>query len=499
MDKQYLITSIHPRMLREFLHQHKAAGRRIWGSFQDRPESLKQPLVIGRIIQLMDTDPDFYDGVCELWRTSNDELMSAIVGSPAAKLRLQLADLATRFGRPAVHCALELDGRKAVRGFAKQVQQLETPGDGGEPQPEVLTPSDDNSAGNRGRDKEAAKRDRARIHELSKQVEQLRGALSRSGKSKGKAEQESTELRDQVEKLKKRLHNAARLAERYQDAFSKLRTECRELRKQQRRTGNAGTGAEHLLSVQQVGQNAISERDWPVVNRLCAELIESASATESLVARLLRDLAKAQISKEPPPRAAKRALAWRSDGTHHERTPEQVIASLKRNDEELVNQLRSAHETISEGERERWRQWLREVDATVDWYGLIKGRGKGPIIVDGSNIARHDPGNTNHGKLAQLLTARRTLYACGYFPVLIYVDASLARCIDQPNELTALCDRGEVEMALAGKEADEWIILEARERGCAVITNDRMLDRDPDDEVVKCGFEFHGKEFVLKA
>ena len=500
MNEQYLIRSIPPRLLWEFIHENEPVSRLIFAGFQDRPESLKQAIVLERLDRLTETDEEFRQALPEVWRLAHQELVTSVALSTPKELRLALQDMAQHFGREALGCALEFDSRKTVRALAKRLQQLEgiPEIEPPEPEPQAAVPESPAVVAEKREKQEAEKRER--IRELNKEVEQLRGELARAEKAKDKADQELAQLREKQHKTEEKLHSAQRQAERFQKSLADASAALKSLERQQRRAVTGAGPAGALADAEQAVLAAIAARDWQVAQRGCAELLESAAGIQQLVGRLLRALAAAQSAKapEPLPLPAQPMLVWSSNGVRCQRTPQQAVAAIKTNDEELIGQLRVAIKTISAKDRERWRQWLREVDNRVDWFALLSSTGEGPAIVDGSNVAHHRAGEGGRAKLANLMGARRALYGMGYFPLLLYVDAALVHQIDDPLKLRELCDRGELEMVPAGLCGDEWIVAEARKRECPVITNDRMEEWDPGCEIPKLRFELSGDHLTLR-
>lgn len=102
-----------------------------------------------------------------------------------------------------------------------------------------------------------------------------------------------------------------------------------------------------------------------------------------------------------------------------------------------------------------------------------------PIIVDASNVARHEPDPlalTKRPRVENLLRMRDFLLARGFFPVLLIADANLRFHVDDRAAYEDLVARGTVRETLAGTSADEVLIREARERACTLVTNDRLQE-----------------------
>lgn len=132
----------------------------------------------------------------------------------------------------------------------------------------------------------------------------------------------------------------------------------------------------------------------------------------------------------------------------------------------------------------------RSVAANVESHdrscaGVISGRTR-PVVVDGSNVAWHE--SLEKARLRNILNMRKELRSEGYFPIYIYVDASLPYQIDQQAELHKLVDSGQLIMVDKQTDADEAVLARARTLACPIVSNDRMADWDPEGEIFKMRF-----------
>jgi hypothetical protein len=119
------------------------------------------------------------------------------------------------------------------------------------------------------------------------------------------------------------------------------------------------------------------------------------------------------------------------------------------------------------------------------------------VLVDASNVARYEAGGRGKGRLSHLLLLRDELRRRDCFPIVLLADASLPYHIDEPDELTAMARRGELEIVPPGTEADEHLAREARRSGAYVVTNDRNfhLKVAPDFEPPR--IPFHIRDGVV--
>ena len=171
-------------------------------------------------------------------------------------------------------------------------------------------------------------------------------------------------------------------------------------------------------------------------------------------------------------------------------TARQIIEAVDRGTP-LVDIVRQALAALSVSDAEvSQRIWnALEQAASEDLVRLIPLRRepRGPIVVDGSNVAWFDQESLVHGKprLKHLRAIRRALWARGFFPVVLYTDANLPYFVDEAPALRAMRDRREVTLVDAGTVADEVLLRMAKHLGAPLVTNDKMEDWDPDGEVRK--------------
>ena len=117
----------------------------------------------------------------------------------------------------------------------------------------------------------------------------------------------------------------------------------------------------------------------------------------------------------------------------------------------------------------------------------LKRKPRGPIVVDGSNVAWFDQESLTHGKprLRNLHEIRRLLRSRGFFPVVLYADANLPYFIDEADTLRQMIGRHELLLVDGGTDADEVLLRVAKQLTAPVLTNDKMEDWDPEGEVPK--------------
>ncbi|MGB9588617.1 MAG: NYN domain-containing protein, partial [Armatimonadota bacterium] len=109
-----------------------------------------------------------------------------------------------------------------------------------------------------------------------------------------------------------------------------------------------------------------------------------------------------------------------------------------------------------------------------------------PVVVDGSNVAWHDI--KEKPRLRNIIDLRSELRSEGYFPVYIYVDAALPHQVDKATALQQLIESGAILAVESHTDAEQAILEQAKRLSCPVVTNDKMTDWDPEDEVPKLRF-----------
>lgn len=171
-------------------------------------------------------------------------------------------------------------------------------------------------------------------------------------------------------------------------------------------------------------------------------------------------------------------------------TARQAIEAVERG-APLVDTLRAALAALEDSDPDTYaRLWTALEQAASDEPACLiplRRTPRGPIIVDGSNVAWFDQESLVHGKprLRHLRAMRRALWARGFFPVALYTDANLPYFVDEPAALRAMRDRREVTLVDAGTVADEVLLRQAKLLGAPLVTNDKMEDWDPEREVTK--------------
>jgi len=163
-----------------------------------------------------------------------------------------------------------------------------------------------------------------------------------------------------------------------------------------------------------------------------------------------------------------------------------IMEAVDANDLAVVEFIRLALANLKASKPALYRSIMESLEAQDRSCTAPIIRGTEPVVVDGSNVAWHEM--KGKPRLQNILDLRTELRSEGYFPVYIYVDAALPYQVDRRSALQQLIDAGAVVAVDSRTDADEAITEQARCLSCAVVTNDRMADWDPEGEIPKLRF-----------
>lgn len=162
--------------------------------------------------------------------------------------------------------------------------------------------------------------------------------------------------------------------------------------------------------------------------------------------------------------------------------PRELIQAVEEGDASRIRAVREALLAESGG-----AEPLREVLAqhAPPTLAVLSARRLRPIVVDASNVARYiaDPMEAvlrakkkPVGSLSQLLRVRDFLFQHGFFPVLLLADANLRHIVTEKAAYAALVERHVIQETLPGTSADELLLREAHAHRAPLLTNDRLAD-----------------------
>ena len=190
---------------------------------------------------------------------------------------------------------------------------------------------------------------------------------------------------------------------------------------------------------------------------------------------------------------------WQSDSRPFRVTPREVKRAIDRNDEEFVFTLIQAFDALRETNESGYRMFLDRIREFERYYSRVLTVDTTRVLIDASNVARYENNHYGKGQLRHLMAMRDELRRRDCFPIQIYADASLPYHIDEPSELMQMVKNGEIQMTIAGQEADELLAREARRTGAYVVTNDRSFHTkvSPDFEPPRITFRIHDGFLVV--
>jgi hypothetical protein len=184
-------------------------------------------------------------------------------------------------------------------------------------------------------------------------------------------------------------------------------------------------------------------------------------------------------------------------------TASEIIAAIDRGDLPIVASVRKslAHAETTDAALHARLLGALELAAEGDrtYLAPLQKKALGAAVVDASNAAWFDQESMTNARarLKPILELRRALRAKGYFPVQLMGDAPLPYTIDEPEALRRMIAQGEITIVESGTDADVVLLRESKRLSAPLVTNDYMVDWDPNDEVTKLRFDLppHGNAY----
>jgi hypothetical protein len=165
-------------------------------------------------------------------------------------------------------------------------------------------------------------------------------------------------------------------------------------------------------------------------------------------------------------------------------TARRIVRAVDTGDANFIRQVRAGLNTLKErgnGGDAALAEGLAAAVAGISPVAacpLLQKNDPRPIVVDASNVARHDPDPlalAPRPRVEVLRQMRGYLLRRGWFPVLMIADANLRYYVDDKTGYLALVEAGIVHET-HGTAADTVLIREANALGAPVVTNDRLAD-----------------------
>jgi hypothetical protein len=175
-------------------------------------------------------------------------------------------------------------------------------------------------------------------------------------------------------------------------------------------------------------------------------------------------------------------------------TSRKLVAAVDRNDLPMVELARDALRSKEPEERDKiFASVTRAADGDEVYARVLSPKiSRGPIVVDSSNVAWHGQENNaqQQPRLGYVLAIRRALWQRGYFPVVLIADANLPYVTDDSTLVRKMVEEEQIQLVISGSDADEQILREAQRLQAPVVTNDYMVDWDPNQNVTKLQYTF---------
>ncbi|MBC8102668.1 MAG: hypothetical protein H7Z41_08785 [Cytophagales bacterium] len=166
-------------------------------------------------------------------------------------------------------------------------------------------------------------------------------------------------------------------------------------------------------------------------------------------------------------------------------TARRILKAVDTGDAEYIRNVRSGLRALRERGREGDAALAERLESAVAALNpavacpLLQRNEPRPILVDASNVARHDPDPlalAPRPRVAVLRQMRDFLLRGGWFPVLLIADANLRFHVDDKPGYLLLVEAGIVQETPPGTVADTVLIREAESLPAPLVTNDRLAD-----------------------
>nr|CAA9212412.1 hypothetical protein AVDCRST_MAG63-41 [uncultured Armatimonadetes bacterium] len=181
-------------------------------------------------------------------------------------------------------------------------------------------------------------------------------------------------------------------------------------------------------------------------------------------------------------------------------SPRQMVEAVESGEDILVRRVRDGIAALRADGGPLADALLKAVEALNPSAVVPLTRDTRPVVVDASNVARHDPDPlalSQQPHVTNLLAMRDVLLRRGYFPILMVADANLRFHVDDRDTYRSLVERGVVREALPGTTADTALIAEAKERRAPLVTNDRLWEWEDAEGIERIGFGIFGGRVTL--
>ena len=181
-------------------------------------------------------------------------------------------------------------------------------------------------------------------------------------------------------------------------------------------------------------------------------------------------------------------------------TPRRIAKAVAAGEVALVGKVRQGIALLQEQDAPRADALLRAVATIHAPFIEPLLREGGPVVVDASNVARFNPDPlslTETTRLSHLLQMRDYLLRSGYFPVLMIADANLGYYVDDRSGYGKLLAEDVLREVPGNTSADDDIIAQARLQNAPVVSNDTFSDRADTGDLTLLAFHLVGERIGL--
>lgn len=516
----WLVRALPTREMWDWLGEEERGNLRLvlLSGFRATPANLKQRAVMKKLAKHASTHTEILRGLIELWRGHHKPLFEAIQERDDEALGEILPALLHSHGGEALLLALAtLERHKALDALASLGADEDEPADAEPHAAEASSEADGNSDGaplgieSQADDSgEEAARLQTLLDEARERASKLQAGLSAALLRVEKERDRVLQKARESDRAFKALQNRAANLEKERDESRKLLDRSERRQRHAEREKDDLEADNKRLRRQMRRQQEISEEIRKQLARANAQLEElrpAAPASTSTSASTSKPTAPASkpaangssTYKAPKLSPLEREYVLRADGRQHSVTARQVKARVDANDEEWVFRLIQALEAVAQVDAQGHKTFLEALKPLGNYYRRVLTADTLRVLVDASNVVRFEKDHLGKGHLKYLLEMRDELRRRDCFPIKLIADASLPHFIDEPDELSAMARRGEVEMAVPGQEADEILAREARRTGAYVVTNDRLFFQKatPDFEPPRITFRIIGGHLIV--
>lgn len=474
---EYLLHQVPAKEFLICLKRDSHVSQSVFQGFEVKHQSLSLPPIRQRLLRLLKDDPKLRETALTLWKGSAPTICESVAKHSAKSLETDIEAMAKEWGGPAAVLALLADKRKNVRKLAEKLgQTLE-----GIPEPvSVKQEPDVTSASAAAVDAGAT----PRVQKLESRVHSLTADLHEAQRTRRKLEQDLRHSHNELDRTKKELTAAQGKAGQLEKAADK---------------------AQKMLNrVERARDQATQESE-----NLKRELRHLKSQMTALSAPPPREPEADQLP--PPPEAkvpekkmvpvgADQVFRFQVDGLHYTLSVETMLRAIVTNVERDVREFSILLDRIRRADVITHRKILTALRKRGHYYPRVLTAPTTPAIVDGSNVAHGEKNQKGQAKLQNILSVREELRGEGFFPIWIYVDASLPHQVDNRAALEMLIKAGEIMKVQTGTTADDAITRHARDTGAYVVTNDRNIADavGPSLRLDTIGFDVFNSEVTLK-